>query len=87
MPPYSVEMSCATLREHGLDNSLYDLLCLVHGSSVEEIVNHLGALNFAAKTRATMQLRTLKERFLRHFVNVEADQVMSMEGTGTTTLT
>jgi hypothetical protein len=57
--PYTVAGSCSTLAENGLNNHLGDLLELVHQSSVQEVVDHLGVGQFAARVRATDQLRRL----------------------------
>jgi hypothetical protein len=56
---YTLLTSCKTLSNNGLDDSLGELLLVVHQASVDEVVSHLGILQFAAKVRATAQLKRL----------------------------
>lgn len=72
----SIASSCKILRDNGLDHSIYDLLYIVHGSSVDEVVRQIGSWNFAAKTRATMQLTALYRRFKSHFEVLENSSVI-----------
>lgn len=56
---HSLSNSCSTLFTNGLDDTLYELLLIVHQASVLEVVTHLGITQFAAKARATDQLKRL----------------------------
>jgi len=62
-PQHSIEDSCNVLRESGLAHSMKDLLLVVHGSSVQEVLERLGTGAFAANVRAKLQLTTLYSQF------------------------
>lgn len=55
----STTNSCQELKKNGLNNHLGDLLYIVQESSIEEVVQHLGLSTFAAKVRATAELRQM----------------------------
>lgn len=56
---HTIATSCTTLASNGLDDSLGELLLIVHQSNVEEVVAHIGIKQYAAKVRAVDQLRKL----------------------------
>lgn len=56
---HTIATSCTTLASNGLDDSLGELLLIVHQSNVEEVVAHIGIKQYAAKVRAVDQLRRL----------------------------
>eukprot|EP00597_Dinobryon_sp_UTEXLB2267_P007464 CAMPEP_0170085374 /NCGR_PEP_ID=MMETSP0019_2-20121128/20273_1 /TAXON_ID=98059 /ORGANISM="Dinobryon sp., Strain UTEXLB2267" /LENGTH=314 /DNA_ID=CAMNT_0010301803 /DNA_START=456 /DNA_END=1400 /DNA_ORIENTATION=+ len=64
---HSLDSSCGTLAASGLHHSLYHLLEVLHGSSVDEVVNQLRISKFAAAVRAKMQLMQLYNRHRKHF--------------------
>lgn len=55
----STTNSCQELKKNGLNNHLGDLLYIVQESSIEEVVQHFGLSTFAAKVRATAELRQM----------------------------
>mmetsp|Transcript_725 Transcript_725/g.1253 ORF Transcript_725/g.1253 Transcript_725/m.1253 type:complete len:449 (+) Transcript_725:335-1681(+) len=69
-PKYSIHNSCRNLKQNGLDGSLFDLLQIVHGSSIESIIPFLGLDTFGATVRAKMQLEVLYKRSLRSLIDV-----------------
>eukprot|EP00981_Chlorochromonas_danica_P003897 scaffold742_cov186-Ochromonas_danica.AAC.2 len=68
VPPISRMKSCTSLKQAGLDYSLYDLLQAVHVLGVQEVVGELGVLNAGSRARALAQLQTLHGRFKEHFL-------------------
>ena len=56
---HTLSTSCIVLASNGLDETLGEMLEIVHQSSVDEVVAHIGIKQFAAKVRATNQLRRL----------------------------
>lgn len=56
---HTLATSCVRLADNGLDDSLGELLLIVHMSSVEDVVAHLGIDQYAAKVRAINQLKNL----------------------------
>ena len=69
---YNIWTSCGVLAENGLDNTLGDLLQLIHQSSVAEVVLHLGLNQFAGRVRATDQLKSLYYKW-KQLVYPDAD--------------
>eukprot|EP01041_Mallomonas_annulata_P009533 gene9533-19826_t len=66
----SLSKSCLSLKEHGLDGTMGELLYLMRHSSVITILELLGPLNFASRIRARDQLTILLKRFLEVEVEV-----------------
>lgn len=64
---HSLESSCSALADSGLHHSLYHLLEVLHGSSVDEVVSQLRLSKFATAVRAKMQLMQLYNRHRKHF--------------------
>jgi len=60
---FSLASSCDTLAMNGLDHNIEDLLLIVKDSSVEEVVEHMGLPHFAAKVRATSQLKQFSRKY------------------------
>ena len=56
---HTLSTSCTVLSSNGLDETLGAVLEIVHQSSVEDVVAHIGIKQFAAKVRATNQLKRL----------------------------
>lgn len=56
---HTLSTSCTILASNGLDETLGEMLEIVHQSSVDEVVAHIGIKQFAGKVRATNQLRRL----------------------------
>ena len=56
---HTLSSSCAVLSSNGLDETLGAVLEIVHQSSVDDVVAHIGIKQFAAKVRATNQLKRL----------------------------
>jgi len=70
---YSLATSCTSLSENGLDATLGDLMTIIAESDLEQVLDHMGLPNFAARTRARGQLRSI---FLK-YQQVEAKAVDS----------
>lgn len=47
--PYSLDNSCATLAANGLHHSLYHLLEIVHGTSVDEVGSSVLRISFPSE--------------------------------------
>jgi hypothetical protein len=62
---FNINTSCKQLEISGLNDSLFELLVLVHGSSsVDEIVENLNSnMSFGAKIMARMHLRYFYNKF------------------------
>ena len=56
---HTLATSCTVLSMNGLDDTLGELLLIVHKATVTEVVAHLGITQYAAKVRATDQLKRL----------------------------
>lgn len=70
VPSISIDRTCAVMNENGFDVNMYELLTLVHGSSVESVLNYFGLMIPAVKLRATMQLKFLYDKFSPHFYSI-----------------
>ena len=64
---HTLATSCTILSVNGLDDTLGELLLIVHQASVEEVVTHLGIKQYAAKVRAIDQLKRLYSSWLSVF--------------------
>ena len=64
--PNTVASSCGVLAHNGLDEALGELLLIVHQApgGVAEVVQYLGLEQFAARVRATDQLKRLYQAWL-----------------------
>ena len=56
---YSVARSCASLHTHGLDGTIEELVEIVEGSSVEEVISYFGELSFGNSVRLKADLRKI----------------------------
>lgn len=65
-PEYLISTSCETLSKNGLNHSLMDLLEIVHHSSLEEVLDHLGLPTFGARVRARAGLKALYKTYTSH---------------------
>ena len=61
----TITTSCDALSKNGLDGTLMDLLEIVHLSSIEDVLNHVGDLNFGARVRLRAGLKKLLSVFLK----------------------
>ena len=64
---HTLATSCTVLSVNGLDDTLGELLMIVHQASVEEVVTHLGIKQYAARVRATDQLKRLYSSWVAVF--------------------
>ena len=60
---FSVSKSCPMLARHGLDGSILEIIDVVLGSSIDEVMNKFDELNFANRIRLKVDLMTIVERF------------------------
>ena len=64
---HTLSTSCDTLTMNGLNENLGELLLIIYQSSVEEVIIHLGIKQFAAKVRASAQLKKLLTSWMKTF--------------------
>jgi ankyrin repeat protein len=63
---FSVAKSCAGLNAHGLDGTLEEIVEIVLGSSVEEVIGHFGELSFGNKVRIRADLKYIVDKATRN---------------------
>lgn len=62
---HTLATSCQILSFNGLNDNLGELLLIAYQSSVEDVINHLGIKQFAAKVRATDQIKKLLKSWIK----------------------